>query len=153
MKIGQRDGKWTVWVSACVVNLNLTACILCCLQKYIIIFFFSSVGIRVAFIAAAFITMIDYGWPCSMFACVFIDIDITWCEDPCTRSWWSDEVCQQNKQQFANLGRWVILGALVRRYWVSPAAAIGGRKAFSCIFTVNQGLFWFSVSLSFTVIH
>ena len=101
-------------------------------------FSFSSVGIHVAFIAATCNTMIGCGWPCSMFACVFIDIDITRCEKLCTRSWWSDEVCQQNKQEFANLGRWLTLCALMRRYWVSPTAALGRRKAFSCFFTVNQ---------------
>jgi hypothetical protein len=42
--------------------------------------------IRVAFIAALFSTTIGCGWPCSMFACVFIDIDITRCEKLSTSS-------------------------------------------------------------------
>ena len=47
---------------------------------------FSSVGVRVAHIAATCSAMIGCGWPCSMFACVFIDIDITRCEKLSTRN-------------------------------------------------------------------
>ena len=49
-------------------------------------FSFSSAGIHVAFIAAEFSTMIGCGWPCSMFAFVYIDIDMIWCEELSTRS-------------------------------------------------------------------